>query len=244
MKNFIKRVLQKVMGFNTYLFIFSIYIISSLKRNKKEGDFLFFRDMIADESTILDIGANIGAMSVHLARTHPRSEIWAFEPIPYNFRTLKKVVKHYSLKNVKLVETALGNQHGEIEMIMPVEQKARQQGLSHVVDTNINDFNVGEKFITPITSLDRFVAENPLNNALSAIKLDVENFEYPVLLGGCETINKYRPLVYIELWDNENRRQCFDLLRSWNYTVKVLENGSLTDFNPAKHKTQNFFMLP
>ena len=42
MKTLVKFVLQKVLGFKNYLFIFSLYIIYTLKNNRKEGDFLHF----------------------------------------------------------------------------------------------------------------------------------------------------------------------------------------------------------
>jgi FkbM family methyltransferase len=244
MKNLVKTILQKILGFETYLFLFSLYIIKTLKRNKKEGDFIFFRDMIADGNIILDIGANIGAMSVHLSQTHPDSEIFAFEPIPQNITTLKKVINHYKLSNVKVVESALGNYTGEIEMVMPVQKSAKLQGLSHVVHESITDFNEGNKYKTPLTTLDIFMEKNNPDKPITAIKLDVENFEYFVLEGGRETIKRNRPIIYTELWENENREKCFTFIRNLQYSIKVLQNNELKDFNPGIHHTQNFFFIP
>ncbi len=244
MKNFIKTILQKLLGFETYLFWFALFIIKTLKRNKKEGDFIYFRDMVPDGNIILDIGANIGAMAVHLSRTHPNSTIYAFEPIPQNLKTLEKVLQHYHIKNVRVVKSALGHTTGEIEMVMPVHQRAKLQGLSHVVHDSIAEFNEGEKYKTPLTTLDLFVKENNIVLPVSAIKLDVENFEYFVLEGGRETIRKNRPVIYTELWMNENREKCFTFIKELHYSVKVLHEKLLVDFNPEIHTTQNFFFIP
>jgi FkbM family methyltransferase len=244
MKNLIKTILQKLLGFETYLFWFALYIIKTLKRNKKEGDFIYFRDMMPDGNMILDIGANIGAMAIHLSRTHPNSTIYAFEPIPQNIKTLEKVIRHYHIKNVRVVKSALGNTTGEIEMVMPIQRSAKLQGLSHVVHDSITDFNEGEKYKTPLTTLDLFLKENNITMPVSAIKLDVENFEYFVLEGGRETIRKNRPVIYTELWMNDNREKCFNFIKELNYSVKVLDEHVLVDFKPEIHTTQNFFFIP
>jgi FkbM family methyltransferase len=244
MKNLIKTILQKLLGFDTYLYLFSLYIIKTLKQNEKEGDFIYFRDMIPDGKIILDIGANIGAMAVHLSQSHPNSTIYAFEPIPQNIKTLERVIRHYNIKNVTVVKSALGNNKGEIEMVMPVQNSAKLQGLSHVVHDSITEFNDGEKYKTPLTTLDIFVYENKITEPIIAIKLDVENFEYFVLEGGRETINRDRPIIYTELWENENREKCFIFIKKMNYSVSVLQNNVLIDFDPEIHTTQNFFFIP
>jgi FkbM family methyltransferase len=244
MKNLVKTILQKLLGFETYLFLFAIYIIKTLKRNKKEGDFIYFRDMVPDGNIILDIGANIGAMAIHLSLTHPNSTIYAFEPIPQNLKTLEKVLRYYHIKNVKVVKSALGNSSGEIEMVMPVQQSAKLQGLSHVLHDSIKEFNEGEIYKTPITTMDLFLKENNITRPVSAIKLDVENFEYFVLEGGRETIMKDRPLIYTELWMNENREKCFIFIKNLNYSIKVLKEKVLVDFDPELHINQNFFFIP
>ena len=244
MKNTIKVILQKLLGFENYLFLFAIYIIRSLKWNKKEGDFIYFRDMIPDGGMILDIGANIGVMAVHLARTHKNSRIIAFEPIPYNIKTLKRIIRKYRIHNISVVESALGDKTGTIEMVMPVHKSARLQGLSHVVHQSITENNEGEKFSTPVITLDSFFKDNPSGGQLTAIKIDVENFEYFVFKGATETLKKYMPIIYCELWENKNREDCFTLLTELGYNIQVLHGNKLADFDPSLHKTQNFFFIP
>ncbi len=93
MKNSIKRILQKILGFNNYLFIFSLFTIIKLKWDKNEKDFIHFMKLIKGEGIILDIGANIGIMSTHLSRKFKNDEIIAFEPMPENIRTLERIKK-------------------------------------------------------------------------------------------------------------------------------------------------------
>ncbi|MCF8296572.1 MAG: FkbM family methyltransferase [Saprospiraceae bacterium] len=242
MKNIVKKILQTLFGFDNYLFLFALYIIYTLRWNKREKDFLCFLNMLDDEGIVLDIGANIGVMTKYLSRKFPKSKIYSFEPIPHNITALKRIIKYFKLQNVKVCEFALGDENGQIEMIMPIDRKVKLQGLSHIVHKDIEEFNEGEKFHTEIKRLDDFESLKKESLPIKGIKLDVENFEYYVLKGGIDIIKKHKPIIYTELWDNKNRQNCFELLKSFNYSIKILENGELNDF--VDQKTQNFFFLP
>ena len=243
MKDAIKLVLQKLFGFSNYLFIFSVFKTRTLKHDKNERDFLYFLKLIPEHSTLLDIGANIGIMTVYLAQKFNTSTVFAFEPMPENIIALKRVIRHFKLNNVTVFETALGDNCGELEMVMPVRNKVKFQGLSHAVHESITDNNEGIRFNVPVQMLDEMPVFKNLKQPLTAIKIDVENFEYFVLKGGEQLLKKYKPLVYAELWDNENRRNCFSLMTAIGYRIKVLQQNVLVDFEAAKHEHQNFFFL-
>lgn len=244
-KLLIKRVLQKCLGYEKYLYIFAKYIIATLKWNRKEGDFLHFVKLLPKQGIILDLGANIGVMSFFLCKSLPSSQIIAFEPLNSNIITLKKIIKKYKLTNIKVCEYALGDYSGEAEMILPVTNKVKMQGLSHIKHSSINDNNFGPTFKVKVKRLDD-IDELFLDNILpvTGIKIDVENFEYFVLKGGENLLKKYMPIVYCELWDNENRYKCFNLMITLGYTINVLINNKLVRFEKEFHKTQNFFFIP
>jgi len=206
MKSLIKNILQKILGMETYLYVFSIFIIRTLRYNKREGDFCYFIKQIPEDGILLDVGANIGVMTYYMAKHFPNSKVYSFEPVPLNLKTLHKIVNHYKLTNVAICDYALGNENGEVDIVMPELQHVKMQGLSHVVHESIPDMNEGEKFKTKIKKLDDLSFLQNSEEKISAIKLDVENFEYFVLKGGEDLLRKYHPMVYSELWDNENRK--------------------------------------
>jgi FkbM family methyltransferase len=243
MKSAIKYILHKLLGFRNYLFVFSIFKIFTLRWDKKENDFLFFLKMIPAGTVVLDIGANIGVMAVLLARRIKDSQVVAFEPVPANINALKRVIGFFELKNVRVMEFALGNEEGEVEMVMPVIDSVKMQGLSHVVHSSIKENNEGEKVKAPIRMLDNVTGLNGTMR-ISAVKIDVENFEYFVLEGGRNFIKKYKPIIYIELWENDNRDKCFALVRELGYKVNIVQGEKLTEYDPSLHKTQNFIFTP
>lgn len=243
MKSAVKYILHKLLGFDYYLFVFSLFKIYTLKKDKNEKDFFHFMKLIPVNSMILDIGANIGIMTVHLAKSIKGSKVIAFEPMPSNIKAFKKVINHFNLKNVTLFEIALGNNEGEVEMIMPVVSNVRMQGLSHVVHESITEFNEGVTLKVPLKMLDKIDILKNSTQTISAIKIDVENFEFFVLEGGKELITKHQPIIYAELWDNANRYNCFNLLQSLGYQTYVVINNQLVLFDEKAHQKQTFIFL-
>ena len=242
MKSLIQRLLQSFLGFETYLYFFSLYKIKTLKWDNGEKDFFYFLELIPENSNVLDLGANIGIMTYHLSKRVNKGKILAFEPIPWNANTLRKIIKHHNLTNVNLCEIALGNNFEPLRMVVPVVDGIKKQGLSHVISPDITEFNNGIIVKVSQTTLDSLQQELP--DTISAIKIDVENFEYPVFKGAERLINKNRPIIYCELWDNQNRHNCFQFFRENNYDIMVVDKQNLVNFAPGIHTTQNFIFIP
>lgn len=241
MKTLVKFVLQKLFGFKNYLLVFSLYIVATLKSNRKESDFIHFLSLLPDHSTVLDIGANIGVMTVYLARKLPDSQIFSFEPVPDNLHTIRRLLKFFNLKNVKIFDFALGNYEGIAEIILPEHKHVKFHGLSHIEGVEGTEGDSGLKYSVPMHRLDDIDEIKSLVRPITGIKIDVENYEYNVLEGAKELLVKYKPLIYAELWNNNNRIDCIKLLTEIGYSIFVLENGVLVKFEANKHQTQNFF---
>lgn len=244
-KNAIKALLQGIMGYRNYLRFFARYKVNNLHRDKRERDFFVFLSRLPESGIVLDIGANLGFLTAHLAWKVKNGTVVSFEPMPDNLDALHHVIKHFSLKNVKVEECALGEHDGEVEMVLPVEGKARQQGLSHIVHDELKDHNVGIHFKVPLKKLDSLDYLFAEDAKVTGIKMDVENFEQFVLKGAGRLIERHHPILYLELWDNDNRTVCFDILRKWSYQIMVNDNGKLVSYNESQHRDRiNFLMFP
>lgn len=241
MKKLVQKILQSVLGFRRYLFVFALFKIRTLRSDQKEGDFMHFLSLLPPDAKVLDIGANIGIMTAWLARHCHSGIVHAIEPIPENFETLSRVCRHYTFTNVRLHQFALGDKEGQLEMVMPEVKAVKMQGLSHVVHESIPDFNEGRRYAVPQHTLDNLPE---IMDGIQAIKIDVENFEYFVFKGGEQHLARFKPIIYCELWDNENRAKCFELLTGLGYKIMVLVEGKLEMFRIDQHKHQNFFFMP
>jgi FkbM family methyltransferase len=211
-----------------------------LHSDAKEKDFFHFLSMLEDgKGDVLDIGANLGIMTVHLAKKLPNTTIHAIEPLPDNISVLKRIIQHFGLKKIKIHEVAVGETEGKVDMILPHQGKTKMQGLSHVKHESITEWNEGEEFQVPVNTLD-----NLLNgNSIQGIKIDVENFEFYALKGGKRILENNHPIIYAELWDNENRQNCLEYLKGMNYNPHVVMNDKLVSFDKNVHCSQNFIFI-
>ena len=232
--------MQQGLGFRRYLYVFALFKIKTLKKDSNERDFFHFLNLMKDgNGAVLDVGANIGIMTVHLAKHLPNSTIHAFEPVPDNLNVLKRIIKRFKLRKIKVHEMAVGDQSGTISMVLPVQSGAKLQGLSHVKHETITEWNEGLEFNVDVNTLD-----NVLNGErIQGIKIDVENFEYYALKGGRRILEQNQPVIYAELWKNENRTKCLELLKTMNYVPHVVESNKLVPFEADKHEQQNFIFL-
>lgn len=242
MKNSIKLILQKILGYHNYLFLFALYVTYTLRFQKKEKDFLYFLELLPNNKSVLDIGANIGVMSYYLSKKLPQNKVFAFEPQPDNLKTLERVIRFFKLNNVVVFDFALGNQKGQVEMVLPIDGNTKLHGLSHVCHESIEDFNEGEKFTVLVNALDSI--ETIKSTSIGGIKLDVENFEFFVLEGAKQLLENQKPIVYTELWDNQNRVNCIKFMSDLGYDCKNFIHNNLVDYQPGITKSQNFFFIP
>lgn len=239
MKNFIKYILQKTFGYRRYLYFFALFKIRTLKRDKKEGDFFKFLEEINPENgDIIDLGANIGVMTFHLSKRFPTNNIHAFEPMPDNLSVLNKVVNKYNLSNVEIHANAVGEKDGTVTMILPNNQGVKMQGLSHVKHESISEWNEGDEIEVDVVKLDNVLSEKKI----SAIKMDIENYEYFALTGAEQILKEQHPVIYTELWDNQNRTNCFNYLNKFNYTPYIIKEGNLVEYT-GETEFQNFIFL-
>jgi len=235
MKNKTKYILQRILGFDRYLRVFSRFKIATLKSDKKERDFFAFMDLLEDPKHILDLGANIGVMTVHLAERFPHAKIHAVEPLQPNMAVLKYTVEKSKVRNVIPYQTALGDKECTLEMVLPKDGATRLHGLSHVLHDSIETWNEGERFTVPCTTVDLLFSHLDIQG----VKIDVENFEFFVLQGAQAMLQRCKPIVYAELWDNDNRKNCFQLMQDLGYKIYCVVDQNVRPWKP-EIETQNF----
>jgi FkbM family methyltransferase len=240
LKSKAKLVLQNIFGFDNYLFMFSRYTIKRLYRSKHEAEFLHFLSLLPTDKILLDLGANIGIMTVPLAKRASNGKVYSFEPMPQNLKALKRIIKYHKLNNVTIFETAVGNAPGEIKMVMPIINNVKMQGLCHVVDENNPE--EGEHFTVPVKKMDD-IPELQNAGPIAGIKIDVENFEFEALSGAKQLLLKHKPIIYCELWANEKRDLTLNYLKNEiGYQVKIYDGEKLVPY--TNQDVMNFFMMP
>ena len=137
---------------------------------------------VRENSVVLDVGAHIGSHTIALAKwVGSEGVVYAFEPQRKIYRELVKNVELNKLENVIPLRFAVGAEHDVIEMISVLGH----DGLARVGKG-------GET--AELRTIDSFNFHN-----VSLIKIDVEEYEGPVLMGAMETIRAWHPAIIVEI---------------------------------------------
>jgi FkbM family methyltransferase len=147
----------------------------------------YFKKYSNKNKIALDIGANIGTSCIHMANHY--SQVHAFEPQKKIFNLLQSNIKINNCKNIIPHNFGLGNNIKKEKMEYYDKNSLTNQG-GIGIDKNGNK-NGETIYVQPLDELN-------LSN-IALIKIDVEGYEYNVLLGGKNTITSSRPYIIIEL---------------------------------------------
>ena len=155
-----------------------------------EQEVQLFRAAVQPGQTVLDVGANIGAHSVALARlVTATGKVLAFEPQRDLFYALCGNAAQNNLRQVRCYLAAVGETPGTIavpELDGDVEANYGGVGLADGLRSAASEQ-------VPLMRIDDLQL-----SACHFIKVDVEGMEERVLTGAAETIRRFRPLLYVE----------------------------------------------
>jgi FkbM family methyltransferase len=160
--------------------------------------------------TVWDIGANVGLYTLASARAvGPTGHVCAFEPMPRNLRCLRRHIALNWLDNVAICDAAVVDVTGMVRMAegdSPSEFHAHAHGTCEVRAITLDDWT-----------------SNPGKRFPDVVKIDVEGSEDAVLRGGMQAFTASRPLIYLALHGERQRRTCYQLLTQWGYQLTSLE---------------------
>jgi FkbM family methyltransferase len=240
-KGAVKRFLQRLLGFHAYLVTHAIFVTLTLPFRREEGAVLRFIAALRRDAVVLDVGANVGAMTLLFARRCKDGHVYAFEPIPENYRAASRLLQLFRVRNARLFATGLSDKTGEAEMIMPHDGAVRLEGLSRVVDPALSSHEQGTRYTVPLARLDDIPELAGVK--VDAIKIDVESHEQYVLRGARGIIARDHPLIYCELWEKENKEASLAFLKELGYKPYVAGPRKLEPYHEGSRDAQNLFFL-
>lgn len=232
----------------TYDFIFKVknnYLVNYYLKKVHEPDFKAF-DLLASDAPqlFLDIGANVGMSALSIFTLKSNAKVISFEPNFINYPFLEKLVNKFN--NFQYMSVGLGNEAQSLDFYYPIYNNKhmtalgscdRQKAESWLNEKTVYFFDADklkiEKITIDIQTLDSFHLQPDF------IKMDVEGFEYQVLLGSSTTINDNRPILLIEgvAKDDKVHQQ----LKDWQYeTFKFFDNKFYLD----EFDCDNNFFIP
>lgn len=153
-------------------------------------------DVVSRDSVVLDVGANIGYMTLVLAALCPEGRVHAFEPFPANFALLSETREDNALGNVRLHKVGLTDREGEAFIVSASPEGGNALIYYPDMDRALLD---GAGFSAPVgmTTLDGWAERQGLDR-LDLIKVDIEGSEPRFLAGAKRTLARFRPDMVVE----------------------------------------------
>ena len=183
------------------------------------ADEVFLRSYLRPGDVMLDVGANIGHLSVLSSRVvGDTGKVVAVEAHPKTFKYLQGNVALNGAKNVNAYNVALGNEDGSIFFS---DVKSDDQNAIVLNSSGIR---------VPLRRLDDIPIIDPCVNLM---KIDVEGYEKFVLEGAAATLNKTR-CIYFESWASHFARysyvcrDLYELLLGKGFQIYKLEGQRLS----------------
>ncbi len=185
----------------------------------------FIRCKVEENGLFLDIGANIGAITVPIAKLRKDINVVAIEAAPWILTYLESNVTSNSLKNVTVINKALSNINGIVVSFFSPQDKFGKGSMAPVF-TN-DEVKVGTITIDYLAS--------SLKSKISFIKIDIEGFEGLAFEGGEKLLKSdSAPNILFEFVDWAENLSGNEVgysqkvLLGYGYKLFVFENGKLT----------------
>jgi len=204
-------------------------------------------------SHFLNIGSHIG--SVCLPISLYIKKVTAIEAYPDTYIHLCENIYINNLTNINAMNIAVGNSEEDVyfistEKICPIENANRvlnNTGGMHIftendIKNNIHSANLSDKKIkNKINKLDNLQIDD-----FDIILVDIEGLEYEFLLGAEQSIKKNKPIIIIEIWNNNKRKlenitqtqeEVINYIKSLKYTlIKTIDDDFI--FEPLHNEVK------
>ena len=177
------------------------------------GRHLRFLRACADGGIFLDVGANVGLVSVLLADKVQHGLL--FEPNPIAAARARENVRINGLR-FEVHEVALSDQSGTVAF-------EDNGGVNSCNRTLVGSATSSRVIMVPRMAFDDFLERRgPLRTPITLVKIDVEGHENWVRRGMRQLLSKQRPTVMFEYLQRTNLAETFEIFSGVGYRVIAL----------------------
>jgi FkbM family methyltransferase len=180
------------------------------------------RELVQPKSVAYDVGANIGYISLMLARrVGPQGRVFAFEALPENVARLRENLALNAMEpQVTVVPGAVVDRAGTVSfLVAPSGGMGKAEGSAGRHDVKYN-----QAIDVTGLSLDEFVFKKG-NLPPRLIKIDIEGGEVLALPGMRRVLEEIHPMILMELHGPEAAEVAWSVLRAANYRICRMQVG-------------------
>ncbi|NOU92417.1 FkbM family methyltransferase [Paenibacillus sp. LMG 31456] len=153
----------------------------------------FFTHFLESGDTVVDVGANIGALTLTAAhKVGDSGKVISVEAHPRTFRFLKNNINLNNFKNIDCYNVAVGENEGYINF------------SDNISSDDENGVTLDSKGIMiKVEKLDNILKN--VGSTITLLKIDVEGFELFVLKGSTKVLQNVKH-IYLESWEDHFKK--------------------------------------
>ncbi len=183
-----------------------------------------------DDWTCVDVGANIGTVTLEWAKAMSSGTIYAIEPHPATFERFEEHIRmNRSAVTIHPRLLAFSHTDSELELFLAYE------GTMAMCPEAAEKKWRGEKIVVPARTLDQFMKDEKIET-IDLIKIDVEGYEVDVLKGALDAIKKTKRIV-LEYHSPELKQECLARLKAEGFRIKI-RNDLIFALRPEEVRTR------
>jgi FkbM family methyltransferase len=197
------------------------------KEIKYELDiFNIVKEYLSESRIVFDIGANIGQYAIPISEIiGSEGKIYSFEPDPKNFAFLQFNASINHCDNLTCFNHGVGDEDKELVFYRDTITGGR---MGSFIKNNVGDNFQGFETIQKIKKLDTLIT---IYGEPDFIKIDVEGYEYEVLLGLSSDLKNTIWLVEVR---QSTKEAVFNYFDNRGYECRHIENSNILINNPVK----------
>lgn len=213
----------------------------------------FMKARLRDGMSFIDIGANIGEISLVAATCVGKSgRVVAFEPIDAIADELQSNVERNNLRQISVIRMGLSDTSSDS---VPIYASCGQ-GSIHDEHHGLGSLFGAAAGVEPlqnitVNTLDNWLSHHRMDQ-VDLIKIDIEGAELPCLRGARQTLQTFKPMLIVEVQEptavtaGYHAQDVLDFLAALGYSAHLIDRkGRVHPFNPAGFRgIQNVLFLP
>jgi len=156
-----------------------------IKETYLDRDYERNSTQIEDNWIVMDIGAGLGDFTISVAREHPTTQVFAYEPFMDSFNLLQENIALNQVANVQVFPYAVGARSGMMSL-----DTTTGVAVQHSTVETVNTTGASTTIQVSGISLDDVFKEQRLSHC-DFLKVDCEGGEYDIFFHASrETLNK------------------------------------------------------
>jgi FkbM family methyltransferase len=209
----------------------SLFLFGKFQSHITKNSFL----TIKDNFSIIDIGANVGLMTLQFAKLVPKGRVISFEPTHYALGRLKRnlSLNPKLAERVKVINSFVSEKSDTSPNIVAYSSwKVNGERGDHDHPVHLGTPKATEG--VPSVSLNDF-AEHQKLDKIDFIKIDTDGHEYEVFKGADKAIAKYKPVIIFEigLYVMDEKKISFDFYYNYfkNLNYRLIDTKTEKEVN-------------